>query len=331
MTEKHFETPKQFKRVDDKPKVIPNKLTAPKWYDWDDIKKPMDSSHVKISLLEGRKWAVNELTCVGMPEADAQDNVDFLLSGALNINYAYLRANITRLMPADLAAVWPKWIAKLMANEPVQYILGYAPFYGREFIVDQRVLIPRPETEQLVEWILKDASSQTGSAVSVLDIGTGSGAIIETLMLENSRVRGFAADISADALAVAEMNAQRMDLPYLHLIESDVYSAVSGLKFDIIVSNPPYIAVTDEGEMDTSVLNFEPHTALFAENDGLAIYELLADELDEHLSEHGRAYFEIGYKQGLKVVEIMQNALPDAKITLRQDFAGLDRMIRVEK
>lgn len=127
------------------------------------------------------------------------------------------------------------------------------------------------------------------------------------------------------------MNAQRLGLPYLHLVESDVYSAVAGLKFDIIVSNPPYIATTDEDEMDTSVLNFEPHTALFAEHEGLAIYESLAEKLDAHLAEHGRAYFEIGYKQGPKVVEMMQQALPHAKITLRQDFSGLDRMIRVEK
>ncbi|ADG40979.1 MULTISPECIES: peptide chain release factor N(5)-glutamine methyltransferase [Leuconostoc] len=331
MTEKHFETPKQFKSVQSARHVTSDKLTATKWYDWDDIRKPIKPGNVKISLLEGRKWAIEELTAVGMPKTDAQDNVDFLLSGALNINYAYLRANITRTMPADLATVWPKWIAKLLANQPVQYILGHAPFYGREFIVDERVLIPRPETEQLVEWILKDVSSQIAQPISVLDIGTGSGAIIETLMLENSDIRGFAADISSDALAVAELNAQRLGLHYLHVIESDVYSAVAGLKFDVIVSNPPYIASTDEDEMDISVLNFEPRTALFAEHDGLAIYELLAEKLDAHLTEHGRAYFEIGYKQGQQVVDIMQQALPQAKITLRQDFAGLDRMIRVEK
>lgn len=331
MDKKNFETPKQFKPNTETRKIMSDKLTAPKWFDWDDIQKPIQPSDVKISLLEGRKWAIAELTGIGMPKDDAQDNVDFLLSGALNINYAYLRANITRQMPADLAAIWPQWLAKLMNNEPVQYILGHAPFYGREFMVDDRVLIPRPETEQLVEWVLKDAGETTGKPISVLDIGTGSGAIIQTLMLENPRVRGFAADISSDALAVAELNAQRFGLNYLHLVESDVFDALDDLEFDIIVSNPPYIAMADEDEIDTNVLEYEPHTALFADHAGLAIYEKIADGLNQHLSDHGRAYFEIGYKQGQQIVDMMQRALPNAEVTLKKDFAGLDRMVRVVK
>jgi len=254
-----------------------------------------------------------------------------LLSGALNINYAYLRANITRTMPAKLAAVWPKWIAMLIQQQPPQYILGHAPFYGREFIVDERVLIPRPETEQLVAWILADASGTTGESVSVLDIGTGSGAIIETLMLENPRVRGFAADISSDALTVAALNAQQLSIKQLRFVESDVFSGLADLRFDLIVSNPPYIASSDEDEMDASVLTYEPHDALFADNQGLAIYQKIAEGLAAHLTPQGRAYFEIGYKQGQQVVDIMQKALPKATVTLKQDFAGLDRMVRVVK
>ncbi|MDU7281792.1 MAG: peptide chain release factor N(5)-glutamine methyltransferase, partial [Leuconostoc citreum] len=267
----------------------------------------------------------------GMPKDDATDNVDFLLSGALNINYAYLRANITRTMPAKLAAVWLKWIAMLIQQQPPQYILGHAPFYGREFIVDERVLIPRPETEQLVAWILADASGTTGESVSVLDIGTGSGAIIETLMLENPRVRGFAADISSDALTVAALNAQQLSIKQLRFVESDVFSGLADLRFDLIVSNPPYIASSDEDEMDASVLTYEPHDALFADNQGLAIYQKIAEGLAAHLTPQGRAYFEIGYKQGQQVVDIMQKALPKSTVTLKQDFAGLDRMVRVVK
>ena len=330
MTGKHFETPDQFKKSKPDPKVLSSKLNTPKWFEWDDIKKPVNPATVKISLLEAKKWAISELTSVGMPADDAKNNIDFLLSGALNVNYGMLRANMSRQMPASLTALWPSWVSELVKNKPPQYILGLAPFYGREFMVDERVLIPRPETEQLVEWILKDAGN-IKHPVSVLDIGTGSGAIIETLMLENDRVKGFAADISQDALTVAEMNAQRFNLSHLHLVESDVFSALSGLKFDLIVSNPPYISNSDENEMDDSVLTFEPHTALFAENDGLAIYEKIAHGLDAHLTEHGRAYFEIGYKQGKAVQQLLQAALPKAKITLRQDFSGLDRMIRVEK
>ncbi|MCQ6659171.1 peptide chain release factor N(5)-glutamine methyltransferase [Leuconostoc citreum] len=331
MTEKHFETPKQFKSLVAQKKIKSDRLTTPKWYDWDDIKKPTQLDHVKMSLLEARKWAINELLDAGMPKDDATDNVDFLLSGALNINYAYLRANITRTMPAKLVAVWPKWIAMLIQQQPPQYILGHAPFYGREFIVDERVLIPRPETEQLVAWILADASGTTGESVSVLDIGTGSGAIIETLMLENPRVRGFAADISSDALTVAALNAQQLSIKQLRFVESDVFSGLADLRFDLIVSNPPYIASSDEDEMDASVLTYEPHDALFADNQGLAIYQKIAEGLAAHLTPQGRAYFEIGYKQGQQVVDIMQKALPKATVTLKQDFAGLDRMVRVVK
>ena len=330
MTDKHFDTPPQFGSSKPQANNQSGKLNAPKWFEWDDIKKPTDLSHVKISLIEAKKWALIELRQAGMSEQDAKDNLDFLLSGAFNINYGMLRANMSRQMPAALATVWPKWVSELVKNRPPQYILGHAPFFGREFLVDERVLIPRPETEELVDWILKDAGSGV-QPVSVLDIGTGSGAIIETLMLENQRVRGFATDISDDALTVAQANAQRFELSFLHFAKSDVYNQLDGLVFDIIVSNPPYIATQDKHEMDASVLTFEPHNALFAEHDGLDIYERIAAGLDEHLTAHGRAYFEIGYQQGPAVVDMMQAALPNAKITLRQDFAGLDRMIRVEK
>ena len=330
MTDKHFDTPPQFGSSKPQANNQSGKLNAPKWFEWDDIKKPTDLSHVKISLIEAKKWALIELRQAGMSEQDAKDNLDFLLSGAFNINYGMLRANMSRQMPAALATVWPKWVSELVKNRPPQYILGHAPFFGREFLVDERVLVPRPETEELVDWILKDAGSGV-QPVSVLDIGTGSGAIIETLMLENQRVRGFATDISDEALTVAQANAQRFELSFLHFAKSDVYSQLDGLVFDIIVSNPPYIATQDKHEMDASVLTFEPHNALFAEHDGLDIYERIAAGLDEHLTAHGRAYFEIGYQQGPAVVDMMQAALPNAKITLRQDFAGLDRMIRVEK
>ncbi|TOZ06449.1 peptide chain release factor N(5)-glutamine methyltransferase [Leuconostoc pseudomesenteroides] len=330
MTDKHFDTPPQFSSSKPQANNQSGKLNAPKSFEWDDIKKPTDLSHVKISLIEAKKWALIELRQADMSEQDAKDNLDFLLSGALNINYGMLRANMSRQMPAALATIWPKWVSELVKNRPPQYILGHAPFFGREFLVDERVLIPRPETEELVDWILKDAGSGV-QPVSVLDIGTGSGAIIETLMLENQRVRGFATDISDDALTVAQANAQRFELSFLHFAKSDVYNQLDGLVFDIIVSNPPYIATQDKHEMDASVLTFEPHNALFAEHDGLDIYERIAAGLDEHLTAHGRAYFEIGYQQGPAVVDMMQAALPNAKITLRQDFAGLDRMIRVEK
>ncbi|CAH1852352.1 Release factor glutamine methyltransferase [Convivina praedatoris] len=286
---------------------------------------------VKISILEARKWALSELTAAGLDKNESADNIDFLLTGALNINYGMLHANITRMLPENISQVWPQWIAGLINRRPPQYLLGLAPFYGHEFMVDERVLIPRPETEQLVEWILKDLKPGT-EALKVLDIGTGSGAIIETLLLANSRLQGLALDISEAALSVAEHNAQRLNVANISFIQSDVWQNLDQqTQFDIIVANPPYIDISQQDKMDQSVKDYEPDLALYADNQGLAIYQTIAQDLGQHLTTNGRAYFEIGYDQGPALVELFQAAVPDAKVTLKQDFAGLDRMIRVRR
>lgn len=274
---------------------------------------------MNLSLRELRKWAIAELGT--LDEAEAK--VDFLLTGATGYNYGMLRVNLERQASDDLQAVWPTWIAQLLQNRPVQYVLGEAPFYGREFVVDERVLIPRPETEELVDWILRDHDD----VLDVLDIGTGSGAIALTLAAERPAWQVTASDISRDALRVAQTNSTRLQTP-VTLVQSDVFDAVTG-QFDVIVSNPPYIADFERAEMTADVLDFEPELALFAANDGLAIYEKIAAGLAMHLKPNGQAYFEIGYLQGQSVVNLLQRTLPNAKVELRQDFAGKDRMIKV--
>ncbi|CAH1853448.1 release factor glutamine methyltransferase [Leuconostocaceae bacterium R-53105] len=289
------------------------------------------SQPVKISILEARKWALTELTAAGLDESESADNIDFLLTGALGINYGMLRANITRMLPENISQVWPQWIAGLINRRPPQYLLGLAPFYGHEFMVDERVLIPRPETEQLVEWILKDLKPGMDT-LKVLDIGTGSGAIIETLLLADARLQGMALDISEAALNVAQRNAQRLNVAHISFIQSDVWQNLDQqAQFDIIVSNPPYIDVNQQAKMDQSVKDYEPDLALYANNQGLAIYQTIAQDLGQHLTANGRAYFEIGYDQGPTLVELFQAAVPDAEVTLKQDFSGLDRMIRVKR
>ncbi|HEY4399171.1 MAG TPA: peptide chain release factor N(5)-glutamine methyltransferase [Lactobacillaceae bacterium] len=274
---------------------------------------------MNLSLRELRKWAIAELGA--LDEAEAK--VDFLLTGATGYNYGMLRVNLERQASDDLQAVWPTWIAQLLQNRPVQYVLGEAPFYGREFVVDERVLIPRPETEELVDWILRDHDD----VLDVLDIGTGSGAIALTLAAERPAWQVIASDISRDALRVAQTNSACLQAP-VTLVQSDVFDAVTG-QFDVIVSNPPYIADFERAEMTADVLDFEPELALFAANDGLSIYEKIAAGLATHLKPNGQAYFEIGHLQGQSVVNLLQRTLPNAKVELRQDFAGKDRMIKV--
>lgn len=291
------------------------------------------TNQLKIALLEARKWALAELLAAGFDEAESLDNIDFLLTGALKVNYGMLRANLTRMMPNWLAERWPSWIAGLVQGKPAQYVIGEAPFYGRDFLVDERVLIPRPETELLVDWILNDLkrSPIQSERPTVLDVGTGSGAIALTLAAEQASLTLTAADISRDALAVAWENRKRFQVENrVKLVESDLFEALGDKRYDIIVSNPPYIRKNGQDEMDESVVAYEPDLALYADHQGLALYEAMAKQLADYLQPGGRAYFEIGYDQGTALKKIFQDELPQAQVDLKQDLAGLDRMIRVK-
>ena len=214
---------------------------------------------------------------------------------------------------------------QLLAHKPAQYIIGSSDFHGLTLKVDERVLIPRPETEELVEIIL---SENPESSVSVLDIGTGSGAI--ALALANSRPdwQITASDLSGDALSLAVENAQSCGLS-LTFVQSDCLEAISG-SFDIIVSNPPYISEVDKDEVGLNVLTSEPHVALFAEEDGYAIYRKIAEQAGAYLTEKGKIYLEIGYKQGDGVRELLKKSFPKKRIRVLKDQFGKDRMVAVD-
>ena len=214
---------------------------------------------------------------------------------------------------------------QLLAHKPAQYIIGSSDFHGLTLKVDERVLIPRPETEELVELIL---SENPESSLSVLDIGTGSGAI--ALALANSRPdwQITASDLSDDALTLAAENAQSCGLN-LTFVQSDCLEAISG-SFDIIVSNPPYISEADKDEVGLNVLASEPHMALFAEEDGYAVYRKIAEQAGEHLTENGKIYLEIGYKQGAGIRELFKKSFPQKRIRVQKDQFGKDRMVAVD-
>jgi len=214
---------------------------------------------------------------------------------------------------------------KLASHIPAQYIIGHAEFFGMELKVDERVLIPRPETEELVELILAENPKKN---LKVLDIGTGSGAIALALAKSRPDWTITAADISQDALDIAEENAKE-NSGDLIFIKSDCFSEISS-KYDIIVSNPPYISRRDESEVGLNVLHSEPHLALFADEDGLAIYRKIAEEAKDYLTDGGKIYLEIGYKQGQSVPELFRNHLPEKRIRTLKDQFGQDRMVVID-
>ena len=214
---------------------------------------------------------------------------------------------------------------QLAAHKPAQYIIGHAKFFGMQLKVDERVLIPRPETGELVELIFAE-NPETN--LSVLDIGTGSGAIALALAKNRPDWSVTAADISQDALELAMENAKDQDLN-LSFINSDCFSEISA-KYDIIVSNPPYISHEDQEEVGLNVLHSEPHLALFADEDGLAIYRRIAEDSKDYLNDGGKIYLEIGYKQGQSVPAIFRKNLPEKQVRILRDQFGQDRMVVVD-
>ena len=191
--------------------------------------------------------------------------------------------------------------------------------------VDERVLIPRPETEELVELILAENLKDN---LKVLDIGTGSGAIALALAKNRLDWSVTASDISEDALELATENANAQNLN-LSFIKSDCFSEISS-KYDIIVSNPPYISREDQEEVGLNVLHSEPHLALFADEDGLAIYRRIAEDSKDFLNDGGKIYLEIGYKQGQSVPALFMENLPEKRVRTLKDQFGQDRMVVID-
>lgn len=213
-------------------------------------------------------------------------------------------------------------IGQLEDHRSPQYITGKAYFRDLELAVDERVLIPRPETEELVDLVLKE----NGKAdLRVLDIGTGSGAIAISLKSARPDWQVTASDISQGALQLAEENS-KLNQVSLDFVESDVFGQITGT-FDVIISNPPYIAYGDKDEVGMNVLASEPHLALFADEDGFAIYRQIIEGAGEYLSENGKLYFEIGYKQGDGLRALLSKHFPQKRVRVLEDIFGKDRKV----
>ena len=219
-------------------------------------------------------------------------------------------------------------MAKLLAHYPPQYLIGSEAFLDYRFKVTPDTLIPRPETEELVEKCLKLTQKQANQALKVVDVGTGTGAIAISLKDKRPTWQVSAVDLSSAALEVAKENAQQIGVA-LEFVLSDCLDEVAG-PIDILISNPPYISQDEYELMDVSVREFEPKMALFAENNGLAIYEKLAQQAQSKLAKDGKIFLEIGFMQGPAVKELFQAAFPKKQVSIHQDLFGNDRMIVVE-
>ncbi|MDN3204269.1 peptide chain release factor N(5)-glutamine methyltransferase [Algoriphagus sediminis] len=213
----------------------------------------------------------------------------------------------------------------LATGKPIQYILGEAPFYGRDFLVNEATLIPRNETEELVHWILTENKR---AAYSFLDIGTGTGCIPITLLLELGSGKAYGLDVSREALAVAESNQNRFNTD-VNFFQGDIFKEIISLpKLDFVVSNPPYVLESDKLQMERNVLEFEPEKALFVSDDNpLIFYKRIASVSKKLLRNGGKLYFEIHEKFGNELAEILASEGYES-IEIKKDLNGKDRMAR---
>jgi len=229
----------------------------------------------------------------------------------------------------DVVQKWNAILAQLQQEKPIQYITGEAWFYGLQFEVNENTLIPRPETEELVEWIIESQKSKTQSQkLEILDIGTGTGCIPISLKANLSQANVSAIDVSEQALEVAKRNATANKVEINFILTNILEVEDLNQHFDIIVSNPPYVRNLEKQEIKKNVLNYEPHLALFVEDtDALLFYRKIAQLALENLSPNGLLFFEINQYLGKETVELLEN-LGFKNIELKKDIYGNNRMIR---
>jgi len=242
------------------------------------------------------------------------------------------------ILSAVQRKVFDQMLVRLANSEPIQYVLGYTSFCGHRLAVDKQVLIPRPETEELVKLIELDIARRKngGKGLNILDIGTGSGAIVISLAASFTQANCWAIDISESALAIAKKNAQAcgvsVDFLQQDILESTFEEELNLAipKLDIIVSNPPYICKHEQSEMDDNVLRHEPHLALFVDdNDALLFYRKIAEHGKRLLTKGGKLFFEINQEFGLEAKQLLEN-MGYCQVTIIKDLYENDRMIVAE-
>lgn len=274
-------------------------------------------------VYEALKRASSYLEENGREEGAAR----ILLQHELGLSYSGLIAAMRDEMSEQQWSHFWVNIEQHLKGIPVQHLTGNEEFYGRNFLVNSDVLIPRPETEELIEETLQLISRHmTKKRLEIADIGTGSGIIAITMKCELPDSQVTATDISQPALKMAATNAERLEAEVDFRL-GDLTKPIKDKKWDVILSNPPYIAHDEAPGLSDSVRDFEPHSALFAGNGGLALYEKMAMEFPALLNKPGIIGFEIGYQQGAAVQKLLKDAFPAAVVYCKKDINKNDRMV----
>ncbi|MBU6113030.1 peptide chain release factor N(5)-glutamine methyltransferase [Mammaliicoccus lentus] len=251
---------------------------------------------------------------------------DWLLEDISGLSRTQILLKQQEPVPDNILKKFLTYRERMYLGEPVQYIVGFAEFYGRKFIVNNDVLIPRPETEELV---LQTLNTINQHEQTVCDIGTGTGAIAISLKKERTNLNVIATDISDDALKVAKENA-RLNQAEIEFLQGDALKPLinNGIKVDVLLSNPPYISYEEKVEMSETVLEYEPHLALFTQNNGLAIYKRILNDLDKVMKKDGLVIFEIGHLQGEILKSYIHEHYKVKNLAIIKDINQKNRMIQ---
>ncbi len=280
-------------------------------------------------IYEALKWASSFLT-----ERDRDGNAgELLLCYYLKKTRSQMLACMRDELDEETERLFREAVALHAVGKPVQYIIGSEEFYGRTFQVNEHVLIPRPETEELVLGTLERIGKMFGESegLPLLDVGTGSGAIAVSLKLENLNLQVTASDLSLKALNMARSNAADLGAE-VEFVQGDLLQPfiAAGRKFAVVISNPPYIPLADMEDMSVVVTEHEPHSALFAGEDGLDLYRRFMEELPLVLEVKALVGFEVGAGQSKAVMELLESSFPGAKVETVYDINGKDRMVFAE-
>lgn len=284
-----------------------------------------------MKIKEYRSYFIQELTPI-FDEGEAESFFYLILENKQQLKRIDLALQHDLTFSEDEIKIWNAILEQLKNEIPVQYLLGKTSFYGLDFEVNTNVLIPRPETEELVDWIIKSNQvDQNSKALKILDIGTGSGCIAISLANYIPNAKVFAIDVSESALDTAKKNAESNKVEVTFTNKNILETVDLEQQYDIIVSNPPYVRNLEKEEIKKNVLNNEPHLALFVEdNDALIFYRKIAELAQKNLSEKGQLFFEINQYLGQEMINLLEE-MNFKNVELRKDIYGNDRMIRSEK
>lgn len=279
-----------------------------------------------MQLKRALQNAIRELTEheVGSPRLNAET----LLMFTLACDRSYLYAHPERELTEAEAERYQQVIAERARGKPSQYIIGHQEFWGLDFLVSSAVLIPRPETEHIIEAVL-ELFPDRDSALRIVDVGTGSGCLALTLAHEYPRAEVHAADISAEALEIARINSEHLDLQRVKFHHSDLLEGLDDEgRFDLIVCNPPYVSENEPEKVQRQVREFEPKIAVFGGPTGLEVYRRLIPQAVEHLRENGWLVMEIGFSIEAQVREVLEGW---AEMRTYNDLQGIPRVLAARR